>query len=288
MLALLLCVLANVLIMICFKLFFRKKVDSFIAIVVNYWVCLILGSVFVGHVPILEYGLETKWVPYGLALGVLFISGFNIAALSVNYTGITITSVMQKMSLLVSSAFAIVFFAESTGFFKLLGIALSVLAVILINATKSEGKGFVPGKYFLYPLFTLLFSGVIEIILYYVQVTGLSLDADAELTTFGFSVAAIIGFFIVSYQYATGKKKFQKRDYIGGIALGIPNFFSIYLILVLLQQGFEGSVVFPVLNISVLIAAAVVGLIAFREKLRPVNIVGIIVAILAIVSIMLF
>ena len=287
MLALLLCVLANVLIVICFKMFFRKEVDSFIAIVINYWVCLILGSFYVGHVPIMSYGLETKWVPYGLALGVLFISGFNIAALSVKYTGITITSVMQKMSLLLSSAFAIFFFAETSGILKITGILFSVLAVIMINASPGKSEGtFVPGKYVLYPILTLIFSGIIEIILYYVQITGLSFDADAELTTFAFSVAAVIGFLIVAYLYISGRRKFHVRDVIGGVALGIPNFFSIYLILILLQKGFEGSVVFPVLNISVLIAAALVGLWAFKEKLRVINIVGIVVAILAILSIM--
>jgi len=269
-------------------MFFLKGVDSFIAIVVNYWVCLILGSIFVGHIPIITYGQETEWVPYGIALGLLFIIGFNIAALSVKYTGITITSVMQKMSLLISSAFAILFFMESAGIFKLLGIALSVLAILLINATSGSGKKFTLGPYFIYPAVTLLFSASIEIILYYVQVTELSLNADAELTTFGFSVAAIIGLFVVTYLYVSGKRKFQWKDVIGGIALGLPNFFSIYLILVLLQKGFEGSVVFPVLNISVMVATALVGVLVFSEKLKAINFIGIGLAVLAIISIMLF
>lgn len=288
MLDLILCVIANILVVVCFKMFFRKGVDSFIAIVVNYWVCLILGSIFVGHIPIITYGHETEWVPYGIALGLLFIIGFNVAALSVKYTGITITSVMQKMSLLISSAFAILFFMESAGIFKLLGIALSVLAIVLINATAgSDGKKFAPGPYFIYPAVTLLFSAAIEIILYYVQSTGLSLNADAELTTFGFSVAAIIGLFAVTYLYISGKRKFQWKDVIGGIALGVPNFFSIYLILVLLQKGFEGSVVFPVLNISVMVATALVGVLAFSERLKAINFVGIGLAVFAILSIML-
>ena len=288
MLDLILCVIANILVVVCFKMFFLKGVDSFIAIVVNYWVCLVLGSLFVGHIPIITYGHETEWVPYGIALGLLFIIGFNIAALSVKYTGITITSVMQKMSLLISSVFAIVFFMESTGIFKIGGIALSVLAILLINATSgSDGKKFTLGPYFIYPAVTLLFSAAIEIILYYVQVTELSLNADAELTTFGFSVAAVIGIVIVGYLFISGKRKFQWKDVIGGIALGLPNFFSIYLILVLLQKGFEGSVVFPVLNISVMVATAVVGVLAFGERLKTINFVGIGLATLAILSIML-
>ncbi len=288
MLTLALCVAANILIAICFKLFFRKGVNSFIAIIVNYWVCLTLGSILVGHVPIVTYGLETKWVPFGLALGGIFIVGFNITAQSVRFTGMTITSVMMKMSLLISSAYAIVFFAENAGLPKLLGIAMAAIAVILINATPGTGSsGFRPGPYAIYPILTLVLSGLIEIILYYVQATGLSLDADAELTTFAFSVAAIIGAVIVAWLYISGRKKFQWKDYYWGVALGVPNFFSIYLILVMLKQGFEGSVLFPVLNISVLVLTTLVGMIAFSEKLRPINLIGIGLAILAILSIML-
>lgn len=287
MLALLFCLLANILIAICFKMFFRKQVNSFVAIIVNYWVCLTLGSIMVGHVPIVTYGLETKWVPFGLGLGLIFIVGFNITAQSVRYTGMTITSVMMKMSLLISSTYAIVFFAENAGLPKLAGIAMAALAVILINATPGSGNsGLRPGPYVVYPILTLLLSGLVEVTLYYVQATGLSLDADAELTTFAFSVAAIIGTGIVAWLYVTKRVTFQWKDYLWGVGLGIPNFFSIYLILVMLKQGFEGSVLFPVLNISTLVLTAAIGMLAFREKLRPVNIVGIGLAILAILSIM--
>ena len=289
MLVLAFCVVANILIAICFKMFFRKGVNSFIAIIVNYWVCLTLGSLLVGHVPILTYGIETKWVPFGLALGTIFIIGFNITAQSVRFTGMTITSVMMKMSLLMSSAYAIVFFAESAGIPKLLGIMMAAIAVVLINATPGAGSsGIRPGPYTVYPILTLVLSGFIEIILYHVQVTGLALNADAELTTFAFSVAAVLGAVIVIWLYLTKRKKFQWKDYYWGIALGVPNFFSIYLILVMLKHGFEGSVLFPVLNISVLVSTALVGLLAFSEKLRPVNLVGIGLAILAILSIMLY
>ena len=162
------------------------------------------------------------------------------------------------------------------------------MAVILINATPGSSKGrFRPGPYVVFPILTLLMSGMIEIILYYVQVTGLSLDQDAELTTFAFSVAGMIGAVIVGWLYLTKRVKFQWKDYAWGVALGLPNFFSIYLILVMLKQGLEGSVLFPVLNISTLILTSVVGLMAFKEKLRTINLIGIGLAILAILSIML-
>ncbi|HMU04738.1 MAG TPA: EamA family transporter [Saprospiraceae bacterium] len=77
------------------------------------------------------------------------------------------------------------------------------------------------------------------------------------------------------------------KNLIGGIGLGIPNFFSIYLLLLSLQQGWGGSVVFPVNNVGVLVMAAFFGIVLFKERLVPLRIAGFILAILAIILITL-
>lgn len=285
---LLVCILANISIAVCFKFFHRKEVNSFVAIVFNYIICGILGSIILGHVPLLSHSISTRWVPFGLALGLVFIFGFQIVALSVKYTGITVTTVMQKMSLVVSAAFAIVFFAEAAGPLKLTGIGLSVAAVLLINAghrNKREALTFDPNL--IYPVLCLIVSAVIESILYYIHATGLSIDHDADLTTYAFSVAAVGGTIVLIYLYGSGRVRFQIRDYVWGLVLGIPNFFSIYLILVLLKEGFEGSALFPVLNVAVLCGSAIIGLFVFLERLNRRNYIGIALALIAIIMITL-
>ena len=72
---------------------------------------------------------------------------------------------------------------------------------------------------------------------------------------------------------------------IAGISLGVPNFFSIYLLLLALQQGWGGSVVFPVNNVGVLVMAAIFGIVLFKERLIPIRIWGFALAVLAIVLI---
>ena len=237
--------------------------------------------------PLLSHGRETPWLPFALLLGVLFVSGFNITALSVKYTGITTTAVMSRMSLLVSAGYAIIVFLEPLGPVKLVGIALAILAILLINR-RAESKGrFARGPYLLYPVLALLFAGAIESVLYYIKAMQLSIDSDLQLTTYAFSVAGIIGSVIVGVSCATGKRRIRRNDLIGGLALGLPNFFSIYLILLLLQQGWQGSVLFPVLNLTVLAASAVVGIYLFREKVSRLNVIGLLCALAAIGAIML-
>jgi uncharacterized membrane protein len=81
--------------------------------------------------------------------------------------------------------------------------------------------------------------------------------------------------------------KFHSRHVIAGIVLGIPNFGSIYFILKMLEQGWEGSVFFPINNVGVILLSTAVALIIFKEQLSRLNIIGIVLAILGIVLISL-
>ena len=95
----------------------------------------------------------------------------------------------------------------------------------------------------------------------------------------------MIGTIRVVLRHIQGVHRITWRDVLGGIALGLPNFFTIYLILSLLHLGFNGSVLYPVLNILVLALSAVTGLVLFRERLSRINMIGISLAFVAILLI---
>lgn len=289
MILLLAAVLANLIIAICFKLFDRFNVDRFTAIVVNYWASLLIGSALSGQVPLFTYSvIADKWTLFAIILSVLFVGGFTITAFSVRYVGMAITTAMQKMSLLISAFYAVLFFHEPLGILKLIGLLLAIVAVILI--TRNTQGGITRSQllhFFFLPLGTLIFSGLIESILYYVHAHQLAIEGDLAFVTYGFSAAACIGTIVIAYRSVRGTHRITKQDILGGLALGIPNFFTIYLILTLLSHGFPGSVLYPVLNILVLALTAVTGLFLFKEKLSKINIAGLLVALLAILLISL-
>ena len=64
--------------------------------------------------------------------------------------------------------------------------------------------------------------------------------------------------------------------------MGVPNFFSIYYILKAISEGWEGSEFFPYNNISIIALSAVIAYLFFKEKLSVANIVGVLLAIVAI------
>ena len=287
-LLLLLCVLVNTLIAVAFKSFVQYEVDTYQAIVVNYLTCVVIGSLVAIELPFGTDALQSSWFWYAVLLGCLFITGFNVAAFTIRYFGMTVTTVVQKMSLICSVAFAILLYAESAGFIKLAGVVLAMAAVILINFKpaiyNTTRKN--TAIYFLLPAATFLFSGVVEIILYYVKAEGLSND-DLSFTTHCFAVAFLIGMAVLAGMYATGNARFAWRNVWWGVFLGIPNFFSIYLILTLLKHGVPGSVLYPVLNISVLVVVSLTGILFYTEKLSKTNFIGLAIALLSILAISL-
>jgi glucose uptake protein GlcU len=187
------------------------------------------------------------------------------------------------MSLLISTGYAVIAFHEPFGIIKILGLALAVVAIFLITRSdrtiESARKN---RKYLWLPFGTLVFSGIIESVLYHVHAETLTIHGDIVFTTYAFSIGACIGTVVVVIRAWRGIHKLTVRDLLGGVVLGIPNFFTIYLILALLHSGFPGSVLYPVLNTLVLTLTAVTGMYFFREKLTKVNIIGICVAVVAI------
>lgn len=280
-------ILTAFLLSIIFKKFASFGVDTFTAIVVNYWVCCLTGSLLAGYNP---FSVDTAaaWLPYAVVLSTLFISGFYALALCVQKLGIGVTSVTQKMSLILSVSFALWFYSEPTTVLKIIGLALAIPSVLLINLSpKSEpeqkeasSQGFLV-RYGL-PLFVFLNSGLIEISLQYTSRSVITTpEASAYFSISLFMFAAFLGTIAMLFNYITNKKKPNIQSVIAGIVLGVPNYFSIYCLVKALKT-YDGSVVYPIVNLSILIMASVFGYFYFKEQLRPINWLGVVLAVLCI------
>lgn len=103
-------------------------------------------------------------------------------------------------------------------------------------------------------------------------------------SAFGFGLAGCIGFGILLYRIYSKKTVFASRNILAGIILGIPNYFSIYLLIVSYKStGWNDSTVLAIMNVSIVMIAALVGFIAFKENVTTRKILGLIAAITAIV-----
>jgi drug/metabolite transporter (DMT)-like permease len=285
MIALLLSVLSSSLIFVIFKLFARFKIDTFQAIVVNYFMAFIIGVVLYGDTWNERIMQNTSWVPFVIICAFMFIGLFLIMGKSSQLNGVASTSVAVKMSMAVSLLLMIIGYGESINTLKITGIALAFIGVYLVSSTKGTRVSS-SHKWMLAVLF--IASGGFDFLLNYIQNNHLTDLSPALFSAIGLGLAGAIGLALLLVQAVRGKVEFELKNIAGGIVLGIPNFFSIYLLLLSYKTtGWTDSTVLAITNVSVVLLSAMMGFVFFKEKATRMKLLGLLTAVLAIVALYL-
>lgn len=287
MIAFVIAVLTNTLIGVIFKYFSKYKVQAYPAIIINYIVCSAIGWGVYHREMNSPAFWEAEWIPYGLCLGVIFSLGFYLASQCITHHGMGLTAMMQKISMIITVLYAIIFFQESAGFMKWTGVILAMAAIILINwnfektNTKRRTKIWILAL----PVLVFLVNGTIDTTIFHVKSSDI-LDVDGgHFSTAIFSMAACLGAIAGVVLLLMKKISFTVKEVLGGVILGVPNFISVYTVMLAIETGWGGTVLFPILNISIIICSMAVGYWIFAEKTNRIKIIGLILAILAIVLI---
>ncbi|MDX1761425.1 MAG: EamA family transporter [Christiangramia sp.] len=283
MIYLLLSVLSSTVIFVVFRLYKKFGVNTLQAIIVNYFVACTVG--FFGYIDhtSFEHVPSESWFPGALMLGFLFITVFNLAAITTQKSGLSVVAVATKMSVAIPVLFGIFLYNESTGVLKILGILLALAAVYLTSNKSREGIS-IKSKNLIFPLLVFLGSGIIDTSLKYLETNYVSETDVGLFSSTIFATAGIIGTLILIGQAFMGKLKITYRNILGGIALGIPNYFSIYfLVLALRSKGFDSSTIFTMNHVAIVTVSTLLGILLFRERLLPKNWIGLGLAILSII-----
>ena len=279
---------------IAFKWCDRFKINKIQAILFNYLTCAITGSMVIGAVPdYTHYSLE-PWFKYALIMGALFFVTFNLIALAVQKSGLAVASVASKLSLIIPFIVSIFLYNETAGWLKIAGIVLALIAVVLTlypsnknNYTAQKTSGISFDKIIL-PLMVFVGTGIVDTMVKYVQhhfITDINKD---DFLISCFSAALAVGFFYLIIQLLRKKESFQPVSVLAGIAIGIPNYFSIWcLVRVLKNFGDSSSVIIPINNMGIVLFSAIVAWLVFKEKLTTTNWFGIALSIAAILMIAL-
>lgn len=279
MIALILSIASSSLIFVIFKLFRKFDIDTFQAIVFNYFTAFFIGMGLYGGEWRPEFLESTDWMLAAVICGLLFISLFFIMGSSSQLNGVATTSVAVKMSMAASLIGMIVIFHTPLNSWNGTGILLAILGVFLVSYSKAEKAS---ARWMLAVLF--LGSGFLDLTIYFVQKFVLDGMPGSIFSAFGLGIAGLFGSVILAYQLATGQRKFALKNVIAGLILGIPNYFSIYLLILSYQiTGWKEITVLSITNVSVVIISALLGFLAFREKATPRKLIGLISAIFAII-----
>ena len=287
MIYLLLCIVFTTAIFLIFKKFEEYKIDSFQAIVVNYIIAACLGFSFNNSGIALESIPHQSWFFNAVIIGILFISMFNVVAITSQKIGISIASIASKMSLIIPVVFAVYLYGDSMSFVKIAGVVLALLSVYLTFYPSGNGKQ-TNKKLLIFPIILFVGTGLLDTLFKYTEhkyLTGN--DLNLFLSSL-FTVAAFAGFIVVIIMITAMRNPLHIKSIIGGVVLGIPNYGSIYFLMRTLEiENFESSVIFPVNNIGIIGLSAIAAFFLFKEKMTMINWTGIVLSIIAIAMIAL-
>jgi drug/metabolite transporter (DMT)-like permease len=261
---LILSILSSSLIFILFRSFPGFKIDILQAVVANYFVAFTCGiMLFSNDLSTLKNQEIMQASPYAFMCGVLFISLFVIMGISSQKNGVATTSIAVKMSMALSVLFVLIAQFNVINFNNLIPLILALAGVFLVSyqGQTKEGSG---SLWMLGVLF--LGSACLDLVLFFVQDSWLPNFHQGIFASLGFGMAGCLGLLYLIYLSFHKKLKFDLRSWLGGIVLGIPNYFSIYLLVKAYNTlGIEPQQVLSIANVGVVLASALVGFLLFKE-----------------------
>lgn len=277
---------------ILFRYFSIFHINSFQAIVFNYATCVVTGLIFTGKSSLNTDLFSEPWIPLALLIGFLFLLTFNLMSLTVAKISVTAASVANKTSLVIPVAFSILFIQTQAKPFSVLnyiGIGLAIAGIVLSCLNKKEpGNENFGGAKLLLPFLVFLLGGIIDTLINVVNLRFLNGESQEVFPVITFFAATSAGFLLVGYRSIKYKESLSYKALIAGVVLGVPNYFSILVLLKALSAyNNDGAFVFPLVNTGIIVVSTLLSVLLFKEKISMAKGTGIILAILAIIFIYL-
>jgi drug/metabolite transporter (DMT)-like permease len=278
---LLLSILFNAVLFVIVKLFAKFNIDALQALVVNYFVAFLVGLFFLDTSIVPNEIMNENWFKGSILLGFVFISTFYATTLTSQRNGLSVASVASKMSVIIPISLGVILYNEHLGFIKIIGIALALIAVYFTS--KKETGEVQQASNLLYPILVFFGAGTIDASLKYLQTFHVPSNQIGLFSSVTFFCAFSVGILTILFLTLRGKIQFSGRNILGGIALGLPNYFSLYFLVKMLEaKAFESATLFTIHNISIVLVSTFVGILFFKEKISIRNAFGIGLALFAL------
>ena len=271
--------LFNVLIIV-FKMFEKYNVDNLQALIINYITAGVCSYLFLEQEISLDIVLNSDWIYHAIIIGTLFIIVFNFYAYGIQKVGISISTVTNKMSLIIPVCAALFLYPETESFTYLKGIAFFLALLGIYLSSTNGGKLSFDKKYLWLILLVFIGQGLSDSIFN---------DFAQKFPNEGgylffmvlFFMATVSGILILTGKSFNKKNSLQLKSVFWGIVFGVPNFFSLVFFLKALGN-MESSIVFPLVSMGVVVSSSLIGLFLFKEKLSKQNWIGILLSLCAI------
>lgn len=277
MIYLILAIVSSALISVLMRISEKYSRSGMAMLATNYLMCCVLGIAYAGGTQLFPHA-EGMGLTVLLAAvsGVLYLAGFVLMQWNIPRNGVVLTATFMKLGVIVPTTVSILVFGENPRFTQLIGIALAICAIFLIQGRGQKGAGSILGL-----LGVLLAGGGGDVMAKVFDET-----APANLKDQFLLYIFIVAFVLCVLLCISKKQKPALMDILFGLAIGIPNYYSARFLLLSIGE-IPAMVAYPSFSVGTIIVVALVGVLCFKEKLnkRKLIALGVILAALVLLNI---
>ena len=256
------------------KLAEEKHIDQLPLMAVNYFAAAAIATFQVPYASIV-FSDSNFMLTLAMAVlsGAIYLLVLYLCQYNVRINGAILASTFMQLGVVIPIAFSFILWKESPDTSQIIGIILSVLAVVLISYKKGEKR-----KTALALLLLLLASaGFSDSLPKMFNMLDLP-KMEGSYMALTFSAAFIFCLILVVVK----KKRFRVDSLWAGCLLGIANYFSSWFLLK--SVGVLPSfIVYPCYSVLSIAIVAVVSVIVFKEVLSRTQGIGIGILLAAII-----
>ena len=263
-----------------FKIAAVRSIDSSFLIGVNYICAAAVGLLFIrGDLQTID--VDTIVFLVSVLTGVLFIGGFYAMAFATRVAGVALTLSSWRMSVLLPFMASWIIWSEAPSSWQLVGLALAAVAFLLIAnvfsvAERREKKSV--GALVL----VFVIGGTVDTILKLIN-ESLQIESDSLIATcLIFGTAAAVMVVVLGIRQVRADDHPVRPALLPGAVLGVLNLGTIVFLLAALED-LPGTVVFPAINVAIVVGAALVGTIVWDEQLSRSTKWGVAIAVVALI-----
>ena len=274
---LILAIASSMLVSVCMRLSEGKAKNNISMLATNYAMCTVLSLAFAGSIDLFPKAEGLGFaLGLGLVSGAMYLGSFMLLQWNIRVNGVVLPATFMKLGVIVPTVTSIIAFGEVPRALQIVGIVLAIAAILMIQLDKGSARA----KNALGLVILLIAGGSTDVLSkIYEQLGNPALSDQYLLYTF------FVALVLCALLAVAKKQKLTVSDVAFGLLVGVPNYFSARFLL--LSLGAVPAVVaYPSYSVGTIVLIALVGRVAFGEKLsrRQMIAMGVILAALILLN----
>ena len=224
---------------------------------------------------------SVEFLLYAVGFAVSYSIAILFSLLAVSTGSLSLTALVISCSLFLPTLFGLLFLHEPVSALLLVGIAMLLVALVLINLEKKGQPKQLTSKWLLYVALAFLGNGMCSVV-QKAQQTASGGAYKNEFMIVALSIASVVLFVTAGMQERRSLLVHMKAGLpwygLSGCANGLVN-----LLIMVLSKEIAASVMFPIISAGGIIMTFVIAMLVYREHLSRWQIAGVVLGATSVV-----